>query len=356
MDQFYEHVTKTYGLNAKTVPEGFSRGGLYALNWAIRHPDRVACIYLDAPVCDFKSWPGGGGRVRMSGRDWRDCLSAYNMTDAEARAYKGNPIDNLATLAKAKIPIFCVCGDMHDWVVPIEANTLLLETRYKELGGEVEVIRKPKAGHRPHSLPDPTPIVNFVLKHTTGGKMAEGKWKAEADRKALAARQTIDTIPFDSKPDQQTALKSFEFSEDIGDNYGARVHGFVHPPTSGEYVFAIASDDDSKLFLSTDADPKHKTLIANAPEWTEHTNFNKFSTQKSKPVRLEAGNKYYIEAVQKENTGGANLSVGWIAPGGSAVEIINGADLSPYPSGQKGTIIYEVWQNQASWPERRQNK
>ncbi|MGB6043988.1 MAG: PA14 domain-containing protein, partial [Pirellulales bacterium] len=138
--------------------------------------------------------------------------------------------------------------------------------------------------------------------------------------------------------------------------YGARVHGFVYPPASGQYVFAIASDDNSKLFLSTDADPKNKALIAHAPEWTEHTNFNKFSTQKSKPVRLEAGNKYYIEAVQKENTGGANLSVGWIAPGGSAVEIINGADLSPYPSGQKGTIIYEVWQNQASWPERRQNK
>ena len=68
-------------------------------------------------------------------------------------------------LAKAKIPIFVVCGDMHDWVVPIEANSLLLESRYKEMGGEVQVIRKPKAGHRPHSLPDPTPIVEFVVKH-----------------------------------------------------------------------------------------------------------------------------------------------------------------------------------------------
>ena len=171
MDKYYDFVLKTFGLNAKTVPEGFSRGGLYALNWSIRHPDRVACMYLDAPVCDFKSWPGGGagsaGRmVRMSGKDWRDCLNAYHLTEEEARAYKGNPIDNLAPLAKAKIPIFVVCGDMHDWVVPIEANSLLLETRYKELGGEVQLIRKPKAGHRPHSLPDPAPIVDFVLKHT----------------------------------------------------------------------------------------------------------------------------------------------------------------------------------------------
>lgn len=175
MDKFYDHVTKTYGLHSKTVLEGFSRGGLYALNWAIRHPDRVACIYLDAPVCDFKSWPGGGGRVRMSGRDWRDCLKAYNMNEEQARAYKGNPIDNLAPLAHAKIPIFCVCGDMHDWVVPIEENTLLLEKRYKELGGEVQVIRKPKAGHRPHSLTDPAPIVEFVIKYATGDKSEGAK-------------------------------------------------------------------------------------------------------------------------------------------------------------------------------------
>ena len=356
MDKFYEHVTKTYGLNSKVVLEGFSRGGLYALNWAIRHPDRVACMYLDAPVCDFKSWPGGGGRVRMSGRDWRDCLAAYKMTDAQARAYKGNPIDNLAPLAKAKIPIFCVCGDMHDWVVPIEANTLLLESRYKELGGEVYVIRKPKAGHRPHSLPDPTPIVNFVLKNTTGGKMAEGKWKAEADRKALIARQTVDTIPFNAKPDRKSILRAFEFSTDIGDNYGARVQGFLYPPKSGEYVFAVAADDVAKLFLSTDADPKNKALIAHAPEWTEPANFTKFPTQKSKPVQLEGGKKYYIEAVHKEDTGGAHLSVGWIAPGGSAPVVIQGAVLSPYPSGRKGTILYEVWLNPASWPERRQNK
>ncbi|MEI6809172.1 MAG: PA14 domain-containing protein [bacterium] len=356
MDKFYDHVTKTYGLNAKTVLEGFSRGGLYALNWAIRHPDRVACLYLDAPVCDFKMWPGGGGRTRASGRDWRDCLNAYGMTDEQARAYKGNPIDNLAPLAKAKIPIFVVCGDMHDWVVPIESNSLLLETRYKELGGVVQLIRKPKAGHRPHSLPDPTPIVNFVLKYTTGGVLAEGKWKADEEKKAAAGKQTIETIPLDSKPDQKSALKSFEFSTSIGENYGARVAAFVYPPQSGEYVFAIASDDNSKLFLSTDADPKNKALIANVPEWTEPLNFNKVPSQKSKPVRLEAGKKYYIEAVHKQSTGGANLSVGWIAPGGSAAEVIKGAALSSYPSGEKGTVVYEIWMNQATWPERQKKK
>jgi len=167
MDKYYAFVRKKFGLNAKTVLEGFSRGGLYAFNWAVRHPNLVACMYLDAPVCDFKSWPGGSGRSRFSGREWQAVLRAYGMTDKEARAYKLNPVDNLEPLAKAKIPILCVIGDMHDWIVPIEQNALLVEKRYKKLGGEIKVIRKPKCGHRPHSLKDPTPIVEFVLKHTT---------------------------------------------------------------------------------------------------------------------------------------------------------------------------------------------
>jgi len=173
MDKYYGYVTRTYGLSEKTVLEGFSRGGIYAFNWAIRHPAETACLYVDAPVCDFESWPGGGGRSRASGRDWRDVLKAYGMTDAEARAYKFNPVDNLAPLAKAKTPILAVIGDKEDWIVPIEENTLLVEKRYKELGGDIQVIQKPHAGHRPHSLPDPTPIVDFVLKHTKDAKPAK---------------------------------------------------------------------------------------------------------------------------------------------------------------------------------------
>src|SRR5205823_5631460 len=58
MDRFYDGVVMQMGLSPRTVLEGLSRGGLFAFNWAARHPDRVAAIYVDAPVCDIKSWPG----------------------------------------------------------------------------------------------------------------------------------------------------------------------------------------------------------------------------------------------------------------------------------------------------------
>jgi len=165
MDKFYDHVTRQYGLMPKVALEGFSRGGLFSLNWAARHPDRVACIYNDAPVCDFKSWPLGRGSGKGSPKDWQRCLEAYGFTEEEALAYKLNPIDNLAPLAAAKIPLLHVCGDADD-VVPFAENTKLIEERYKALGGPITVIVKPGVGHHPHSLKDPQPIVDFVYKHT----------------------------------------------------------------------------------------------------------------------------------------------------------------------------------------------
>ena len=56
-NDFYKHITKKYDLNSKAVLEGFSRGGLIVYNWASQNTEKVACIYADAPVCDFKSWP-----------------------------------------------------------------------------------------------------------------------------------------------------------------------------------------------------------------------------------------------------------------------------------------------------------
>jgi len=162
MDRFYDQVTATYGISKKTSLFGFSRGGLYSMNWANRHPDRVAIVYLDAAVCDFKSWPGGKGKGKGSPGDWKKLIADYGFkSEQEALDYKLNPIDNLKAIAAAHIPIFAVCGDA-DGVVPYPENSAILKERYTALGGKMEVILKPGCDHHPHSLQDPAPIVAAV--------------------------------------------------------------------------------------------------------------------------------------------------------------------------------------------------
>jgi pimeloyl-ACP methyl ester carboxylesterase len=164
-NRFHEFLVGTHGFAAKPALEGLSRGGLIIYNWAIANPDKVACLYADAPVCSILSWPGGKGVGPGSTNDWQKCLKAYGFTESEALSYGGGPLDNLGILAAASIPLLHVVGDA-DEVVPVAENTAILEQRYLDLGGSIEVIHKPACGHHPHSLEDVTPIVDFILRHT----------------------------------------------------------------------------------------------------------------------------------------------------------------------------------------------
>jgi pimeloyl-ACP methyl ester carboxylesterase len=158
--QFYAHALAQFGLAPRVVMEGFSRGGLYAVNFAAAHPQRVAALYLDAPVLDIRSWPG---RNRAS-KEWAECLDAYGLTEASLAEFRRNPIDRGGDLARARIPIISVCGDADD-VVPLAENTALFAERYRAAGGLIEVMLKPGVKHHPHSLKDPAPIVDFLVRH-----------------------------------------------------------------------------------------------------------------------------------------------------------------------------------------------
>lgn len=165
MDEFYAVLTKA-GFAKKTALIGLSRGGFMAYRWAEKNPDKVACVYGDAPVCDLKSWPGGFGKGKGSKGDWDAAKKLYGWkTDEEGKAFKGNALDEepLAKLAAAKVPLLHVVGDRDD-VVPVAENTAILAERYQKLGGEITVLHH-TAGHHPHGLDDPTPVVAFILKN-----------------------------------------------------------------------------------------------------------------------------------------------------------------------------------------------
>ncbi len=161
-DSFYARATTEFDLHKRPALEGMSRGGLIIYNWAKQNPDKLSCIYADAPVCDIKSWPGGKGVGKGSAGAWKQCLSAWEYTEAQAQEAKTNPFDGLEPLAAARIPLLHIVGDTDD-VVPVPENTAILEARFKKLKGSIHVIHKPGVGHHPHSLVDPTPIVDFVL-------------------------------------------------------------------------------------------------------------------------------------------------------------------------------------------------
>ena len=128
----YEYLTG-HGFSKKPSMEGAGGGAGEVYAWAIENPDKVSCVYAENP----------------------------RMHSALA---KTQPLDNLAPLAKANVPLLHVCGSLDPY---FRDNTLEVEKRYKKLGGKIEVIVKKGEGHYPLAPEDPAPVVDFITRVAT---------------------------------------------------------------------------------------------------------------------------------------------------------------------------------------------
>jgi Carbohydrate esterase, sialic acid-specific acetylesterase/Prolyl oligopeptidase family len=125
------------GYSAKPVLLGRSRGGLMMLSWAAANPGKVSGFAGIYPVCDLASYPGID---RAAG--------AYGLKadELKAKLKEFNPVDRLAGLAKARVPLFAIHGDI-DKVVPLEANSGRVKELYAALGGTMTLIVPRQQGH-----------------------------------------------------------------------------------------------------------------------------------------------------------------------------------------------------------------
>ncbi len=127
-DELYNRMVDN-GFAKKVVMEGTGAKAGESYAWAIANPDKVTAIYARNPVM----------RSLMS---------------------KTPPIDNLAPLARAGVPILHDCGSLDPW---LKDHTRVVEKRYKDLGGKITVLVTEGEGHFPVSRKDPKPVVDFIL-------------------------------------------------------------------------------------------------------------------------------------------------------------------------------------------------
>ena len=153
----YDEMTSQRGYSTKPVLMGRSRGGLMTLSWAAENPDKIAAFAGIYPVCDIASYPGiakAAGAYRMTADELRTRLDEHN------------PVARLAALAKARVPLFAIPGDV-DTLVPLAHNSALVKERYTALGGSMELIVRSGQGHNMWSgFFQCQPLVDFVKKHS----------------------------------------------------------------------------------------------------------------------------------------------------------------------------------------------
>ena len=139
-----------------------------------------------------------------------------------------------------------------------------------------------------------------------------------------------DSPKYPNNPDVTETVNKFEWDGADLSDYGARIEAWLYAPTTGEYTFWLACDDQGELYLSTDDDSSNAEVIASVPGWTAVNEWTKYPSQKAEPVTLVAGEKYYIYAIWKEGGGGDNCQVAWEGPGIPDRVVIPGSNLSPF--------------------------
>ena len=190
----------------------------------------------------------------------------------------------------------------------------------------------------------------------------------------LTNNRDINWAKFPDAPDLEVEAGYFEWPQtgeikeepdsDFVDYYGVQLVGYLYPPTTGKYQFAIAADDNAELWLSTDDNPASKRLIAVESQWNPVRSFassgnrvkvdfgtpDERNNNVSKFITLEGGKAYYIEALMKEHGGGDNLAVAWTTgdPIANGALPISGEFLSPLYGAE--TWEPEIKEDPFYWP------
>lgn len=115
--------------------------------------------------------------------------------------------------------------------------------------------------------------------------------------------------------DASESIGTLETSQNIADNYGQRLAGYIVPPVTGDYQFFIAASDQASLRLSMGEDVNTKTTIASVTSPCGYRQWTASTTQISAPFRLQAGTHYFFEVLHKAGVGPDHLEVAWIIPG-----------------------------------------
>lgn len=155
MHRFHAYICEKYNLQKKAILFGFSRGGLYAFNYALYYPEYVEKVYLDAPVLDLKTWPPRGSKEQA------EMFKEYCLNEDTLTLYDQNPIDCIKEFFALNIPLLLIAGDADEVVsYPDNAKKVIDYCRKNNL--PLKYFIKHGGKHHPHSLKNTKVIIDFL--------------------------------------------------------------------------------------------------------------------------------------------------------------------------------------------------
>lgn len=160
---FQRYLVEELGLKQKAALIGMSWGGFFSVRYAATYPECVDRVYLDAPLLTFHKFlkrksgfapTEDAKRIGGNEADWLKGPLDGKSWESDPRM----PVNMVAPIAKAKIPVLLLYGGQ-DQTVPPEENAELFAARMRAADGVVRVgindaegRGRAAYGHHPHGL------------------------------------------------------------------------------------------------------------------------------------------------------------------------------------------------------------
>lgn len=132
-----------------------------------------------------------------------------------------------------------------------------------------------------------------------------------------SALSTLDDFPiFPNNPTRIETLSYLSGPLAFGTDYGTLIKCYINPPETGDYIFNIIGDNQTRLKISSSDsdDPADLTEICYVPGSAQFGEHEKYEDQTSLPITLSKDNYYYLELTHKENGGNDHYKVYWKTP------------------------------------------
>ncbi|GEM_PF-6275934 len=154
---FLRKMQQAFHLAEQGLYIGLSRGGLSALHQALDAPEQCLGLYLDNPVCDPGSWPGGEGEGPGSPSDREKLMQAYG----DSLSDSSHPLSRLTPSLARQLPLALI-GARGDEIVPWEENGRILLEHWQQAQATLYVELNPHGKHHPHGSRKLDALVAFV--------------------------------------------------------------------------------------------------------------------------------------------------------------------------------------------------
>jgi hypothetical protein len=119
---------------------------------------------------------------------------------------------------------------------------------------------------------------------------------------------------YPNHPFEKKLLYNTKSLANYDNSMGAIIRGFIYVPQSDSVTFNLTGNEQARFFLSTDANPQNKVLRAYLNTNSGAEEYDRYPTQTSNKIYLQAGINYYFEILYVDGTGADYANLYWKAP------------------------------------------